>query len=68
MVNQVPFDLAGQGYALCISDTKGSHADLTDDYATIRREMESVAEFFGKMCCVRWTKQISMQTLPRSAP
>ena len=26
VVNQVPFDLAGQGYALCISDTKGSHA------------------------------------------
>ena len=48
VVNQVPFDLAGQGYALCISDTKGSHADLTDDYAAIRREMESVAEFFGK--------------------
>ena len=48
VVNQVPFDLAGQGYALCISDTKGSHADLTDDYAAIRREMESVAAFFGK--------------------
>ena len=48
VVEQVPFDLAGQGYALCISDTKGSHADLTDDYAAIRREMESVAEFFGK--------------------
>ena len=26
---------------MCISDTKGSHADLTDDYAAIRREMES---------------------------
>lgn len=25
-----------------------SHADLTDDYAAIRREMESVAEFLGK--------------------
>ena len=33
---------------MCISDTKGSHADLTDDYAAIRREMESVAEQFGK--------------------
>ena len=36
------------GYVLCITDTKGSHADLTDDYAAIRREMESVAAFFGK--------------------
>lgn len=48
IVNKVDFDLASQGYALCISDTKGSHADLTDDYAAIRREMESVAAYFGK--------------------
>ncbi|MDY4879574.1 MAG: galactokinase family protein [Gemmiger sp.] len=48
IVNKAAFDLAGKGYALCISDTKGSHADLTDDYAAIRREMESVAAFFGK--------------------
>lgn len=48
IVNKAEFDLAAKGYALCISDTKGSHADLTDDYAAIRREMESVAEFFGK--------------------
>lgn len=48
IVNKVDFDLAGKGFALCISDTKGSHADLTDDYAAIRREMESVAACFGK--------------------
>ena len=48
VVEKVAFDLAGEGYALCISDTKGSHADLTDDYAAIRREMEAVAECFGK--------------------
>ena len=41
-------DFARYGYAICITDTKGSHADLTDDYAAIRREMESVAEQFGK--------------------
>ncbi|MDD4850205.1 MAG: galactokinase family protein [Gemmiger sp.] len=48
LVRKVAFDLAAQGYALCISDTKGSHADLTEDYTAIRREMESVAAFFGK--------------------
>ena len=47
-VNQVAFDLAAHKFALCISDTKGSHADLTDDYTAIRSEMESVAAFFGK--------------------
>ena len=36
------------GYCLCITDTKSSHADLTDDYTSIRSEMESVAREFGK--------------------
>ena len=48
IVNKEALDLEGHGYALCISDTKGSHADLTPDYAAIRSEMESVAAFFGK--------------------
>ncbi|MCI6640165.1 MAG: galactokinase [Pygmaiobacter massiliensis] len=48
VVTPVAFDLASYGLALCITDTKGSHADLTDDYAAIRSEMEQVAGFFGK--------------------
>ena len=48
IVGQTAIDLAKHGYVMCISDTKGSHADLTDDYAAIRREMESVAAQFGK--------------------
>ena len=48
VVGQTAIDLAKHGFVMCISDTKGSHADLTDDYAAIRREMESVAEQFGK--------------------
>lgn len=48
IVTKEKFDLASHGYALCISDTKGSHADLTPDYAAIRSEMESVAACFGK--------------------
>jgi galactokinase len=48
IVSSVPLDLTQQGYALCISDTKGSHADLTEDYAAIRAEMESVAHYFNK--------------------
>lgn len=35
-------------HVLCIVDTKGSHADLTDDYALIPEEMKKVAGFFGK--------------------
>lgn len=48
VVDKITFDIAKHGFYLCITDTKGSHADLTDDYAAIRREMESVAEFLGK--------------------
>lgn len=48
IINEVKFDFASCGHALCIVDTKGSHSDLTDDYAAIRKEMESVAGFFGK--------------------
>ncbi len=48
VIEKVDFDIAKHGYNLCIVDTGGNHADLTGDYAAIRLEMNSVAEFFGK--------------------
>jgi galactokinase len=47
-VNRINFDLSAPGYALCVVDTKGSHADLTPDYAAIPSEMKAVAAWFGK--------------------
>jgi galactokinase len=47
-VSQIDFDPAPVGYALCVVDTRGSHADLTPDYAAIPGEMKAVAGFFGK--------------------
>ena len=47
-VEKVTFDLNKHGYSLCITDTKGSHADLTADYAAIPKEMKNVAACFGK--------------------
>ena len=47
-VEKINLDLTGEGYALCIIDSKSSHADLTDAYAGIPREMKAVAETFGK--------------------
>lgn len=41
-------DFAAAGISLCITDTKGSHADLTADYVSIPVEMKSVAAHFGK--------------------
>ncbi len=47
-IEKLTFDIEKYGYVLCIVDTGGNHADLTDDYAAIRKEMNAVAECFGK--------------------
>ncbi len=41
-------DLDANGYVLFITDTKGSHADLSDEYSAIPSEMISVAKQLGK--------------------
>ena len=48
VIEKVDFDFASCGHSLCIVDTKGSHSNLTDEYAAIRLEMESVAAQFSK--------------------
>ena len=48
VVEKVEFDFDKQGYSLCITDTKGSHADLTAEYAAVPAEMKAVAAMFGK--------------------
>ena len=45
---KIEFNPADYGYTLCITDTKGSHAGLTDEYAAIPAEMKAVAACFGK--------------------
>ncbi len=48
IIEKVDFDFASCGHSLCIVDTKGSHSDLTDEYASVRQEMEGVAQCVGK--------------------
>ncbi len=48
VVEQVDVDFAAYDHSLCITDTKGSHADLTDEYAAVPAEMKQVAGYFGK--------------------
>ena len=48
IVEKVEVDFGVYKHSLCITDTKGSHADLTDDYALIPQEMKKVAKYFGK--------------------
>ena len=47
-IRQVHTDLSSYGHALCIVDTRASHADLTADYAAIPQEMREVAACFGR--------------------
>lgn len=48
MVHQLPDCELPQGLALCITDTRCSHSELTDVFAQVRDEMESVARALGR--------------------
>ncbi len=48
IIEKLEFDLAAQGYCLCIVNTGGNHADLNDDYASVPAEMKAVAAMFGR--------------------
>ena len=40
--------LLPEGMSLCVTDTRGSHSELTGEFAAIRHEMEQVAACLGK--------------------
>lgn len=48
IVKHVDCDFSTFNHSLCIVDTKGSHADLTDAYGAVPTEMKEVAHYFGK--------------------
>ena len=48
VIEPVAFDFASCGHALCIIDTRASHADLTDEYAAVPGEIKAVAAYMGK--------------------
>lgn len=64
VVKSVDVDLASRGYALVIVDSRASHSDLTDYYASIPREMKAVAAFFGKEVL----SQVDYEQFRRSLP
>ena len=45
-IEKINFDFDKYGYTLCVTDTKSSHENLTDDYVAIREEMKQVADYF----------------------
>lgn len=47
-IRPVNFEFSSCGHALCIIDTRASHADLTDEYAAIPVELKEICNYFGK--------------------
>ncbi len=48
VIESVDFNFASCGHALCIIDSRASHADLTDEYAAITIELKNICSYFGK--------------------
>ncbi len=48
VVSPIAFDFAATGYKLVITDCHADHADATDDYADIRKDMAAVSACFDK--------------------
>jgi len=63
-IEKLGFDLSGAGYALCITDTGGNHADLNDDYASVPAEMKAVAAALGKSVLRETDRAAVMANLP----
>ena len=57
VIEKVEFDLTSAGYALCIVNTGGNHADLNEDYASVPAEMKSVAAHFGYAVLRQMTRE-----------
>ena len=47
IIEKLDFDMGKAGYALCIVNTGGNHADLNEDYASVPAEMKAVAKALG---------------------
>ena len=47
-VEALSFDFSDYDLEMVITDTRGCHADLTDEYAAVPPEMRQIAHFYGK--------------------
>ncbi len=63
-VRRVDADFGAFDHSLCITDTKGSHADLTPDYAAVPTEMKQIAAFFEKEVLVEVPEADFLANIP----
>ena len=64
VIEKVEFDFAACGHALCIIDSRASHADLTDEYAAITLELKDICGYFGKDVLTQIDEQAFVAAIP----
>ena len=65
VIESVDFDFASCGHALCIIDSRASHADLTDEYAAITLELKAICSHFGKDVLTQIEEAEFMSAIPQ---
>ncbi len=65
VIEPIDFDFAACGHALCIIDSRASHADLTDEYAAITQELKAVCAQFGKEVLTQIDEAEFMAAIPQ---
>ena len=65
VVEKLELDLTALGYRLCIINTGGNHADLTEDYAAVPAEMKAVAAALGKDVLREVDEEELLAAIPR---
>ena len=62
-VEKIAFDFGAQKHKLIIVNTGKGHADLSEDYSSVPKEMKSVAAYFGKEVCADITEKQVLENL-----
>jgi len=63
-VERLDFDFEAAGYGLYIIDSGADHADLTEEYAAITRELQALCGFFGK----KWLREVPQEQFMAELP
>ena len=64
VITPVSFDFSACGHALCIIDTRASHAELTEEYAAITEELKGISGYFGKEVLRQVEEQAFYDAMP----
>ena len=64
VITPVNVDFASFGHALCIIDSRASHADLTDEYAAIPYELKEICAHFGKEVTTQISEEEFFAAIP----